>query len=114
MRFAPTLTGGMDVSDGLAGDLTKMCRASNVSAEIDVARVPLSVAARVSLAADAALIEQILTGGDDYENPWQRCRRRGANAFMAAAKARGRSGCRYRRCNIGQGRAEIRVEWPSA
>jgi thiamine-monophosphate kinase len=57
----------MDVSDGLAGDLTKLCRASGVSAEIDVARVPLSDAACAALAADPALLETILTGGDDYE-----------------------------------------------
>lgn len=60
-------SGGMDVSDGLAGDLTKMCRAANVSAEIDVAKVPLSPGAQAALSADAALIEPILTGGDDYE-----------------------------------------------
>lgn len=57
----------MDVSDGLAGDLAKLCRGSGVAAEIDVARVPLSDAARDALAADPALIEPILTGGDDYE-----------------------------------------------
>ncbi len=57
----------MDVSDGLAGDLGKLCRASSVAAEIDVARVPLSAAARAALAADPALIETVLTGGDDYE-----------------------------------------------
>ena len=57
----------MDVSDGLAGDLAKLCRASGVSAEIDVARMPLSDAARAALAADPALIETVLTGGDDYE-----------------------------------------------
>jgi thiamine-monophosphate kinase len=57
----------MDVSDGLVGDLAKLCRASGVSAEVDVARVPLSDAAQAALAADPALIETILTGGDDYE-----------------------------------------------
>ena len=57
----------MDVSDGLVGDLAKLCRASGVAAEIDVASVPLSDAAREALSADAKLIERILTGGDDYE-----------------------------------------------
>ena len=57
----------MDVSDGLAGDLAKLCRASGVAAEIDVARVPLSDAARAAIAAEPALIETALTGGDDYE-----------------------------------------------
>jgi len=57
----------MDVSDGLVGDLAKLCRASGVAAEIDVARVPVSDAAQAALAADPALIETILTGGDDYE-----------------------------------------------
>ena len=57
----------MDVSDGLAGDLAKLCRASSVAAEIDVARVPLSDAARAALAADPALLETVLSGGDDYE-----------------------------------------------
>jgi thiamine-monophosphate kinase len=59
--------GAMDISDGLAGDLAKMCRASRLDAEVDVARVPLSRAARTALAADPGLIEPILTGGDDYE-----------------------------------------------
>jgi len=57
----------MDVSDGLAGDLGKLCRASGVAAEVDVARLPLSAAARAALAREPALIEIILTGGDDYE-----------------------------------------------
>jgi thiamine-monophosphate kinase len=57
----------MDVSDGLAGDLAKLCRASRVAAEIDVARVPLSEAARAAVGAAPALIETVLTGGDDYE-----------------------------------------------
>jgi thiamine-monophosphate kinase len=57
----------MDVSDGLAGDLAKLCRASGVAADVDVARVPLSDAARAAMAAEPALIETGLTGGDDYE-----------------------------------------------
>ena len=81
-------SGGMDVSDGLAGDLTKMCRAANVSAEIEVARVPLSAGAKAALAADPTLIEPILTGGDDYEvlaaiPPARR------DAFVAGAKSAG-------------------------
>lgn len=57
----------MDVSDGLVGDLGKMCKASGVSATIETARVPLSEAARAALAVDSQLIELLLTGGDDYE-----------------------------------------------
>jgi thiamine-monophosphate kinase len=57
----------MDVSDGLAGDLAKLCRVSGVATEIDAASVPLSNAARAAIAADPMLIETILTGGDDYE-----------------------------------------------
>jgi thiamine-monophosphate kinase len=57
----------MDISDGLAGDLAKLCRASAVVAEVETARVPLSPAARAALAKEPALIETILTGGDDYE-----------------------------------------------
>jgi thiamine-monophosphate kinase len=57
----------MDVSDGLAGDLGKLCAASGVGAKVDVGRVPLSPAARRAIAADPALIETALTGGDDYE-----------------------------------------------
>ncbi len=60
-------SGGMDVSDGLAGDLAKLCRASGVDAIIDAARVPLSEGARRAVAAEPALLAELLTGGDDYE-----------------------------------------------
>jgi thiamine-monophosphate kinase len=59
--------GGMDISDGIMGDLAKMCRASRVDGTIEIARLPLSVPARTALTAEPALIETILTGGDDYE-----------------------------------------------
>ena len=57
----------MDVSDGLAGDFAKLCRASQVAAEIEVARVPLSDAAKAAIAAEPAMLETALTGGDDFE-----------------------------------------------
>jgi thiamine-monophosphate kinase len=57
----------MDVSDGLAGDLAKLCAASAVSARIEVERVPLSAATRLAVSKRAAGVETILTGGDDYE-----------------------------------------------
>ncbi|MGH6790968.1 MAG: thiamine-phosphate kinase [Pseudolabrys sp.] len=57
----------MDVSDGLAGDLGKLARVSGVAAEIAVAEIPLSEAAKAALQSDSALMETILTGGDDYE-----------------------------------------------
>jgi thiamine-monophosphate kinase len=57
----------IDISDGLAGDVAKLARASSVAAEIDVARVPLSEAARAAITAEPSLLETALTGGDDYE-----------------------------------------------
>jgi thiamine-monophosphate kinase len=57
----------MDVSDGLAGDLAKLCGASSVSAAIDTSSIPLSAAARSLLDSGAVGTESILSGGDDYE-----------------------------------------------
>ena len=57
----------IDVSDGLVGDVAKLAAASGAAARIDVQAVPLSTAARSVLANSAALIETVLTGGDDYE-----------------------------------------------
>jgi len=60
-------TAAMDVSDGLAGDLTKLCAASGVSATVEVANVPLSAAAASLIARNAVCVETLLAGGDDYE-----------------------------------------------
>jgi thiamine-monophosphate kinase len=65
--LARHVSAAMDVSDGLAGDLAKLCRASGVAAEIELERIPLSPAARQALASDPALIDPLVTGGDDYE-----------------------------------------------
>jgi thiamine-monophosphate kinase len=96
----------MDVSDGLAGDVAKLCRASSVGAEIDVARVPLSDAARTAHTAEPSLLETILTGGDDYEilltlPPAQ------LPAFNAAARAAGVAVTEIGRVGAGEGASFI-------
>ncbi|KQW22786.1 thiamine-monophosphate kinase [Afipia sp. Root123D2] len=75
----------MDVSDGLAGDLAKLCRASSVSALVELVSVPLSPVAIRALVQGAADLETVLGGGDDYEilctvpeNRWE--------AFVGAAR----------------------------
>jgi len=90
--LAPALaahaTAAMDVSDGLAGDLAKLCRVSGVSARVAIAAVPLSEAAQAVLRDAPALVETALTGGDDYEIvcavPPER-----AASFEAAARGAG-------------------------
>lgn len=57
----------MDISDGLVGDLTKLCEASGVGARCSVLAVPFAAAVQQALAADPSLLTALLTGGDDYE-----------------------------------------------
>ncbi|MFH1344381.1 MAG: thiamine-phosphate kinase [Pseudomonadota bacterium] len=57
----------MDVSDGLAGDLAKLCGASQISAVIDIKHIPLSAVAAALLARGTVGIEANVSGGDDYE-----------------------------------------------
>jgi thiamine-monophosphate kinase len=57
----------MDVSDGLAGDLTKLCAASGVSAAIHTPGIPLSRPAAALVANRTVGIDTLIAGGDDYE-----------------------------------------------
>ncbi len=78
----------MDVSDGLAGDLAKLCAVSGVSADIRLADVPLSASAKRLVASGAVGIERLIAGGDDYE---VLCAvpQENAGRFMTAAVAAG-------------------------
>ena len=67
MAIRDHASAAMDVSDGLAGDLAKLCAASGVSAVVDAPSIPLSAAAAALLAGGAVGIESIVSGGDDYE-----------------------------------------------
>ena len=56
----------IDVSDGLGGDLEKLCAASGCGAEVDAAALPVSEALIAAVGRELAR-EYALTGGEDYE-----------------------------------------------
>ena len=92
----------IDVSDGLAGDLAKLCRASSIAADIDIGQVPLSEAAHAAIAAEPALQETALSGGDDYEIVLTVAPER-LSAFRAAAAAAGVAATEIGRVHDGEG-----------
>ena len=71
IALAPALlahaSAAMDISDGLMKDLIRLCRASEVGGRLEAGRVPLSGPARSVVAADADMLERLMSGGEDYE-----------------------------------------------
>ncbi|MCG8416206.1 MAG: AIR synthase-related protein, partial [Pseudomonadales bacterium] len=63
---APLVSSGLDVSDGLAGDLGHILQASSVGATLDVDALPYSDSAN-SCAPKQVRQIAALFGGDDYE-----------------------------------------------
>lgn len=55
----------VDISDGLLADLGHICRASGVTAEVDLETVPVAGLAREL--DDSRALELAATGGDDYQ-----------------------------------------------
>lgn len=92
----------IDVSDGLAGDLAKLCRASSVAADIDIVTVPQSDPARAAIRAEPALLETALAGGDDYEIVLTLAPEKLA-AFRIAAEAAGVAATEIGRVRAGEG-----------
>jgi thiamine-monophosphate kinase len=97
LGLAPVLashaSAAMDISDGLALDLSRMCAASGVAAEVQAAAIPLSPAARAALSASPGALETILSGGDDYEILAAIPPGRGAGFESAAEEAGVRVAC---------------------
>lgn len=71
MAFGQAMRGlvhaAMDVSDGLAADLAKLCKASHVGAQLQLDQVPLSPALLRLAGKDPALRAAAIHAGDDYE-----------------------------------------------
>jgi thiamine-monophosphate kinase len=92
----------MDLSDGLAKDLGRMCAASDCGAFARLGALPLSAAGRQAVATDASTYATVLTGGDDYEVlasiPSQR-----EAAFRQAATAAGVAVTRIGSIRAGRG-----------
>lgn len=57
----------MDISDGLAKDLGRLCKASGLGAAVALNDLPLSKAAAAVVQADPADWQLVVGGGDDYE-----------------------------------------------
>ena len=78
----------MDLSDGLAKDLGRMCRASGVAARISLAMLPLESFTRKAVTSDPRQWQAVAAAGDDYEVlatvPQAKVR-----DFVAAAQASG-------------------------
>jgi thiamine-monophosphate kinase len=74
LAFAPVIrdmaSAALDVSDGLIADLAHIAEASGVGLEIDLEPTPLSLAGQAwfdGRVDPQAALEQLATGGDDYE-----------------------------------------------
>ncbi|MFC1987734.1 thiamine-phosphate kinase [Chloroflexota bacterium] len=55
----------IDISDGLISDLQHICESSQVSARIEIDRVPVHLAVKANF--DDRALELALSGGEDYE-----------------------------------------------
>lgn len=61
------VTASMDVSDGLMGDLSKLCLASGCGAEIALEAVPFDPGLTSAIHESRDLLRIAVSGGDDYE-----------------------------------------------
>ncbi|MBX5455235.1 MAG: thiamine-phosphate kinase [Acidobacteriia bacterium] len=87
LKLWGTAHAAIDISDGLLQDLGHLCRAAGLGAEIEAARVPLSLPARKAVDANPDWLATCLTGGDDYELALAVPERNGAKLAADAQKA---------------------------
>lgn len=100
-------TAAMDISDGLGGDLRKMLAVSGSGGFVDLDAIPVSLPGAASVAAEPALFERLVSGGDDYEilftlppDRWSDVRDAAARsgiAVTAIGRTEAEPGLRFRR-----------------
>ncbi len=66
LRIAPYAHAMMDISDGLAADLTKLCTAAQLGADLFLPSIPIASTLLHTLPAEQALA-LALSGGEDFE-----------------------------------------------
>ena len=66
-KLAELAHAAIDVSDGLIADVRNLCIAAGKGARIRLAKVPLSKEARGVMDRGHVTLEELTTGGDDYE-----------------------------------------------
>ncbi len=67
IAILPYAHAAIDISDGLVADLQHIANASQVDIDVDVERVPLSMAYQHVFAQYENKMQPALTGGDDYQ-----------------------------------------------
>jgi thiamine-monophosphate kinase len=104
----PPVTAAMDLSDGLAADLPRLCEASGISAVIEPDLLPLS--AEVRATPDPVLTAMV--GGEDFQ--LLLCARpESAEALTAIAAVTGTRLTRVGRCGAGAGASLVGRPWPT-
>jgi thiamine-monophosphate kinase len=101
-------TAAIDISDGLAVDLGHLCLASNIGADIEAGRIPVSAAAQSCLGAPEYGMDVVIGGGDDYELLFTAPPAMASRVIQAGES----SGCAVTR--IGRANAETRVRFAAA
>ena len=66
-RLCGTAHAMIDVSDGLLADLGHICETSGTAAVVEMARLPLSPAARAVAESSRHILPRLAAAGDDYE-----------------------------------------------
>lgn len=97
LSSAKVAASAIDVSDGLAGDLARLCEASEVGAQIDEGAIPCSAACRAYAALSHIEPARLaLRGGEDYELLFS-VRSRDVRKLKQVAR---KAGCRVTRIGV--------------